>query len=284
LIISVRQILSFLRWRLVPVRYAGRLRYLRPKHLKRTSPSFGLVAKAIQNKGFTPGPIVKPDMLSELQATFKARAPEVRRADLKVPFVNLTTADDFTVDSAFMKLAFSPDLLDPVLDYFGGQARLDSLQVLYSFPSNGPLKESQKWHLDYGDSKSMHCVMYLNDVVSDAEGPFTFVDKKASKSLGRSLIVRRIPDEQMEIELKGAEVHKFYGPAGSSVWIDPAACYHYGSRCVTPRTAIFLTYNSETPFTAQVPLVRNNAKKIANVGKKLRPDLPAETFDRLLGL
>lgn len=282
--VSPRQIASFLRWRLVPVRYAGRLRYLRPRHLKRVLPPVGITAKTVENQGFTAGPTPSADVLGELQAIFKARAPKAQPAGLKVPFVNLTTADDFTVDSPLMKLAFSPEYLDPALDYFGGQARLDSLQVLYSFTNDGPLKESQKWHLDYGDSKSMHCVMYLNDVLSDAEGPFAFVDRAVTKTLGRSMIVRRIPDDQMEIELKGAKVQKVYGPAGTSVWIDPAACYHYGSRCETPRTAIFLTYNSETPFTAPVPLVRANARKIADVGKKLRPDLPAETFDRLLGL
>ena len=212
------------------------------------------------------------------------RAPKAAPDGLKSPFVNLSRAEDFTAHNPLLKLAFSPEILDVALDYFGGRVFLDSLQILHSFASEAALKESQKWHLDYGDSKSLHCVMYLNDVLTDDDGPFVFADKAASKVVGRGLTVRRIEDGQMKKEMQGAEVHKIYGKAGTSIWVDPAACYHYGSRCLTSRTAVFMTFNSDAPFIAPMPLIRDNAKKIADAGRELRPDLDGAVFDRLLGL
>jgi len=282
--ISLRRTANFIKWRLVPIRHLGRLRYLRPHHLTKAENPQTDLGKIIDAKGYHTGPIRSGEKLKALQNLFMNRAPKSAPDGHPIPFVNLLKAEDLTADNALMKLVFSPEILDVVFDYYGGRARLHNLQVLHSFANDGQLKESQKWHLDYADSKSLHCVMYLNDVLTDDEGPFVFIDKEASKVVGRGLTVRRIADAQMEKEMQGAEVHTVYGKAGTSVWIDPAACYHYGSRCINPRTAVFLTFNSDAPFVAKESLMAQNAQTIVEIGKELRPDLPAETFDRLLGL
>lgn len=279
-----REVATFLKWRLVPVRYLGRLRFLRLQDLRKAAAPTMQITRKIDDVGYETGPVISGAELESLQELFMPRAPESTPDGLRAPFVNLSRAEDFTADNPLIKLAFGPDILDVALDYFGGRVRLDSLQVLHSFARKDALKESQKWHLDYGDSKSLHCVMYLNDVLNDDDGPFVFADKRASKVVGRGLTVRRIEDGQMQKEMQGAQVHKVFGKAGTSIWIDPAACYHYGSRCTSSRTAIFVTFNSSAPFMAPVPLVSQNAQKIADAGRAVRPDLPAETFDRLLGL
>lgn len=282
--LSPRKIISFLKWRLVPVRYLGRARYLKLHHLTPTPGPKSQTARTIAQTGYHTGPIRSGADLDQLQAQFAPRTPEGPTPKLKVPFVNLSNSDDLSTDSPLMRLAFSPDILDVAIDYFGARLRIDSLQVLYSFPNDGPLKESQKWHLDYGDSKSLHCVMYLNDVLNEGDGPFVFIDKQASQKVGRGMTVRRIPDQAMTAESGNAPLQIIYGKAGTSIWIDPAMCYHYGSRCSSPRTAVFVTFNSDAPFTAPQPLILQNAAKIAEVGKKLRPDLDPGLIDRMLGL
>lgn len=284
MVLSPREIATFVKWRLTPVRYIGRLRYLRPHHLTAAPKPQTDIAKTVDETGYASGPVLSGERLSEMQALFEPRKPEQAPDGLKAPFVNLSREEDFRPDSPLAKLAFSEEVLDVALDYFGGRVRLDSLQVLYSFPSDGPLKESQKWHLDYGDSRSLHCVMYLNDVLDDDGGAFAFIDKKASKQVGRGLTIRRMGDEEIREESDNADWHVVYGRAGTSVWIDPAACYHHGSRCKRPRTAIFATFNSDSPFVAPVPLVSQHAKLLAETGKTLRPDLDPAIFDRLLGL
>lgn len=282
--LSPQRIASFIKWQLTPVRYLGRVRYIRPRHLAPAPAPRTELAIEITKTGYATGPVYDGERLKALQDRFLPRRPDTKPANLKAPFVNLSKSEDFSEDSPLMQMAFSREVLDVAIDYFGKRLRLDSLQVLYSFAQDGELKESQKWHLDYGDAKSLHCVMYLNDVKTYDDGPFVFIDKEASKRVGRGLIVRRIPDEQMTKESGNAPLQTVYGDAGSSVWIDPAACYHYGSRCQNPRTAVFVTFNSETPFVAPMPLVVENAEKIAAVGKKLRPDLDPSVIDRMLGL
>tara|TARA_R110002072_G_scaffold243304_9_gene402291 strand:- start:232 stop:1086 length:855 start_codon:yes stop_codon:yes gene_type:complete len=281
---SAQRIASFLKWQLVPVRYLGRLRYLRPRHITPANSPRSAKGMEIEAAGYAAGPVLSQDMLTKMQEIFVSRAPTAAPEKLKAPFINLSRAEDLTKDNPLVQLAFSKDILDVAIDYFGGRLTLDSLQVLHSFPQTGPLKESQKWHLDYGDSRSLHCVYYLNDVTDMDGGPFVFIDKENSKKVGRGLIVRRIEDDQFTQESNDAPLQIAYGKAGTSLWVDPAACYHYGSRCKRPRTAIFLTFNSDSPFMAPTPLIVENARQIAEAGKALRPDLDPTVIDKMLRL
>ncbi|MGV6838565.1 MAG: hypothetical protein ACWA40_00060, partial [Planktomarina sp.] len=133
---------------------------LRLHHLKPAAKPVGHPAKTIDSEGYMQGPTATPDLLEALQACYQPRVTADLEPRGNHPFTNLSTPDDFTADSPLMKLACSKDVLDVALDYFGGRVRLDSLQVLYSFATDAQaLKESQKWHLDYADRRSLHCVM-----------------------------------------------------------------------------------------------------------------------------
>lgn len=280
---SIRSIGSFIRWRMVPVRYAGKLPRLRLRHLLPSADHVLPVTKAIASDGFAEGPTADAATLKGLQDLYVPRVPATKPEGMSHPFVNLVKPEDITPENPLLQLAFSKEVLDVAIDYFQGNVLLDSLQILNSFATEEALKESQKWHLDYGDSRSLHCVMYLNDVTEEADGPFTFIDKKDTKRLGRSLIIRRIEDDQFSKEVGDAEIRTVYGKAGSSILVDPAVCYHFGSRCENARLAVFITFNTDAPFVASIPIVRNNAAKILEVGKILRPDLEDEVLEHLLG-
>lgn len=283
--VSLRSIGSFLRWRLVPVRYAGKAAKLRLHHFSAQPKSNDPRVKILDSEGYIDGPTATDAMLQELVGLYQPRVPE-RKPDggNSHPFINLVQPEDLTPENPVMKLAFSSEVLDVAREYFGGRLRLDGLQVLNSFATGETLKESQKWHLDYADSKSLHCVMYLNDVLTPDDGPFVFVNKDDTRRFGRSLIIRRIEDTQFDKELGEGQVRTFYGEAGKSVLIDPAACYHYGSRCKNARLAVFITFNSDAPFVQSTAFVRENAQRILSCAKALRPDLDDGRLERMLNV
>lgn len=282
----LRNAASFARWRLIPVRYATRLFQVRPGSFRRPGPPRLAVNEAIARDGFHAGPRLDKAAVEELRGVYVPRTATAARPDRNHPFVNLVEPGDLEADRPIMRHAFSREVLDVALDYFGGACTLDSIQVLYTFPGNGMPTESQMWHKDYGDSKSFHCVTYLNDVRSEADGPFVFASKPDTRRIARSPLVRRIDDDRFARELGPGTIRSFLGEAGESVLIDPAVCYHYGSRCTAPqgRLAIFVTFNSLLPFVGPQALVAGHRERIYRAGKALRPDIEDGILRRLLML
>lgn len=278
---SFRKIASFVRWRLVPVRYATMLASLKWSRLCKATPVRNSSISEINSKGYTTGPVMDSDLLKLAKDIYEPRGKLVEPKLTGHPFVNLFNETDIRSDNPVFKFAFSAEVLDAAADYFGGRLILDSIQVLYSYPTEGDPRESQYWHLDYGDRKSFHCVTYLNDVLNMEDGPFVYVDKPTTQNIGRSLIVRRISDQQFNRELKDGKIESFLGRAGSSVLVDPSACYHYGSRCKVPRIAIFVTFSTWYPFAQPMPHVTQNSLKILDAAREVRPDL-SEPFLRAL--
>lgn len=276
-----RKIASFLRWRLVPVRYVTMLLDNNPTKWLRSGSAKSSICETIETEGFFVPEPVAPEKIDEIITIYKPRAVDVVPTTHGHPFKNLFEEKDITVDNPVMQLAFSKKVLDVAADYFGNKVVLDSLQVLYSFSTEGELRESQYWHLDYGDQKSFHAIAYANDVDNDNDGPFGFVNKSDSKKIGRSFLVQRYTDEQISAKLGHYEIEKFTGKAGALVYVDPAACYHYGSRCKESRLAVFMTFNSWTPFARPAGLIRENKEKILKVAKEIRPDV-SEGFLRSL--
>ncbi|MES2339681.1 MAG: hypothetical protein V4537_16435 [Pseudomonadota bacterium] len=280
---ALRQTLNTLRWRLIPVRYAGKIaRSIAHPRLPSAAPAPTLPgAVGLAREGHAPGPTIPAETVAAMQAIYRPRAAQVVPTETGHPFTNLFRVEDIDAANPVFAFAVSPGVLDVASDYYGGRILFDSIQVLYSFPTSGALRESQMWHKDFGDSKSFHCVAYLNDVLDDTGGPFGYVDRADTGRIASSPFIRRISDEQFAHELGDGTVRKFYGHAGESVFIDPSACYHYGSRCVTPRMAIFVTFNTDRPFVAgQRPIVGNEAHAAAEA-IRLRPDLDPDHLRRI---
>lgn len=237
----------------------------------------------INSNGYSTGPTIDKDVLQSIMAIYGPRVKDVVVKPSGAPFANLMKNEDVNAENPIMKIAFSKEIFDAAVDYFGGKITLDSIQLLYSWPTEGDLRESQKWHKDFGDTKSFHAIIYVNDVLDIEHGPFVSVNRENSKRMKWSLFIRRISDAVMLQELKGGKVEYFYGKAGSTVFVDPAMCYHYGSRCKIPRYAIFVTFNSTTPFVAPLELVKHNSGKLLDVASKLRPDLKKDTLRKIIG-
>jgi hypothetical protein len=272
---------NFLRWRLIPVRQLSGLALQLSEGRGDRAPFRPANDPEVMAKGHRPGPTMAPEQVAAIRAVYMPRAAATVPTERGHPFKNLFTADDMTADDPVMQYAFSPAVLDAADAYFGGRVTLDSIQVLWSFPTSG-LRESQMWHRDYGDAKSFHSITYLNDVQTAEDGPFVFVDRVATRNIRSLPIIRRIDDETFREELADGEVISFFGAAGESVFVDPAVCYHYGSRCKTGRLALFVTFNTDRPYVpAQSPIRENRAQALAAAGT-IRPDLDIAYLRRLL--
>lgn len=280
----LRDTYGFLRWRLIPVRMLGKLRsaLARATVPPRPANTFDPAKlRAIETKGYCEAGAIDDAMLAEIRDLCLPRAANVEPRATGHPFENIVREEDFTADNPVFRLAMSEQVLGAADAYFGGQFLFDSIQVLHSFPTEGPLRESQKWHKDYGDSKSLHFIMYVNDVTREEDGPFGFVGRETSKSVTRLPIIRRLEDDEIRREIGDQPFETFYGKAGEAILVDPSVCYHYGSRCKNPRTAIFVTFNTAAPYEPMCEPLRGARKQAAMEARKARPDLPGNYLDAI---
>lgn len=278
------KIYTFLRWNLILVRLIGSLKYIRNYFKKGMIKSLPFESTTqIKHIGYSIGPTIDSTLVDEIMNIYKERGEKVIPKKSGAPFFNILDSNDITIDNPIIKLAFSKEILDAAIDYFGGKISLDSIQLLYSYSTNSELRESQFWHKDFGDSKSFHAIIYLNDVNKIEDGPFVFINKIDTKKIKKSIFIRRIDDKKL-IEELGDEnkINYFYGKRGSCVFVDPSVCYHYGSRCKSYRYAIFITFNTDTPYTTPIRLVSENKSKLLNVATQLRPDLSPKLLQTII--
>ena len=57
------------------------------------------------------------------------------------------------------------------------------------------------------------------------------------------------------------------------MFVDPAVCYHYGSRCRIPRMAVFVTFSTDRPYVSQTGFVERNRERFLAAARAIRPDL-----------
>lgn len=284
---ALKNTFLFLRYRIIVIRYFGKLW----RSLKRRSLRIGntgrlrtVETKAVSQLGAVRGRKIDQQTLEQIRARYEPRIRAVEPKDRGHPFVNLWSEADIDKDDPVFRQALSPEVLEIADDYFGSRFQIETIQVLYSYPTQGPLRESQKWHRDFGDSKALHFISYVNDLEDEAGGPFVYLDKETSKRVRSSPIIRRISDEKILEETDNAPWHKFFGGAGSTLIVDPTACYHFGSRCSTPRMALFLTFNTLTPFAPLSSPINCNRSLAASVAREVRPDLSPGYVNQLFGI
>lgn len=283
----LRDTVGFLRWRLVPMRALGKVRNRlagrTPPQLDENSATMDSARLTEMNtKGFTSAGAIDAELLAEMRDIYLPRGDDVVPSDHGHPFENIIRPEDFTAENPVFRLAFSDQILGAANSYFDGAFSIASIQVMRSFPTHGDLRESQRWHRDFGDNKSLHFIMYLTDVTSEEHGPFAFIDKQTSKRVKSSPIIRRLTDAEIASEIGSDDFEAFYGKAGEAIFVDPAVCYHFGSRCKVPRTAVFITFNTHVPYTEMMQPLGSHRAQAAEEAKKARPDLSPRYIDSIL--
>jgi hypothetical protein len=278
----LNKVLSFVRWRIIFIRYITRLQFLDWHQIISKRVYCTKISEHINSTGYYQSAKLSDNLVEEIRKIYYPRVENIIPLTSGSPFVNLFRDEDITLENPIVRLAFSKEILDIASDYYSGFPLLSTIQVLYAWPSNSEIRESQKWHKDYSDSKSLHCMIYLDDVLSPEDGPFVFVDKQDSLRIKKSLIIRRIDDEKFNEELGSGIVRYFYGEAGSTMFVDPSPVYHYAHRTNKNHLGIFITFSTLAPYAPPIHIVKNNSLHLLEIATQVRPDLSKSFLKMLL--
>jgi hypothetical protein len=186
----------------------------------------------------------------------------VKRYDYGRPFFQeLILEEHFKKYPSILDFATSSDVLSTICEYLEfipvlsnslpyGVRLIESWNKFDDAPDK-PLRASQFFHLDYHDKPMTYAIVLLRDVTME-NGPFCFLPKSVSEEAVRGLGNyhskkggHRVSDERMYSIVSERELIKFCYPAGTVVFLDNSACFHYGSRnAVKPRYLMMFAYLS----------------------------------------
>lgn len=205
------------------------------------------------------GPEIDAGLLAELDraADAKLQAGEQGR-NLRSFFTQITDDSDLHADSIYVRFALQPGIQKIVSAYFGHVPYLADVQVLKSHGTDRDTwEESQLWHRDYGDSKTIKLWVYLTDVEKQESGPFTYLPVAPSARVPNTFIPGRVSDEAMAATGLADQAIAVYGPRLKCFYIDTALCYHLGSRLKQGQVrvayiATYLSHASLYPFDNRI--------------------------------
>jgi hypothetical protein len=159
----------------------------------------------------------------------------------------LTPGTDYTDDSAAVALATSPELLCPIIRYFGMLPILFSLFVTRANAKELLRDSSHMFHTDPDDITQIKAFVHLSDI--DAEcGPFQALPAQLSEEVNRALGFPRgrVTDEEVEALVGRNRTLTSIGPAGTVSICDTTRCFHFGGRPPKPgkpiRDLLFIRY------------------------------------------
>lgn len=203
--------------------------------------------QTLQKDGYSEAnSLVDPALLNELSIAGdklfdeKKDAPRTAHKVFWSPLLPRET----DAESIFVRFALQENILKLVGAYFKESPYLFDVSVLASYSSGSDVwQQSQLWHQDVEDAKTIKLWVYLNDVTTDAQGPFTYLPIEASKKIeGKG----RISDEQIASLGLDKEAIVIKGEKKTSFLIDTRYCFHLGSRVLDDqvRVAYVATYFS----------------------------------------
>jgi hypothetical protein len=143
-------------------------------------------------------------------------------------------------DNPFVAFALQPAVISVLARIFGELPLLDDVLLTLSRPNGKALAFSQLWHRDYDDTRTVKIFIYLTDVVSKEDGPFTFVDGPLSDLLGSSLRSRR-DDKEISRRIPTEAVREMVAPRLSVFMVDTSRCLHMGSRVAPGHVRLLYT-------------------------------------------
>ena len=254
-----------------PVESVQRLQ-MRNEVLRAISPAATEQVAQMNREGFCRHPSGSDTALvSELAAEIDQRSATQPvggdHATVRKFWSRLTSPEDLHPESIFVRFAMQPHLVQIATAYMGMVPYLSNIQVLVSFGTdNAKWEESQLWHRDYHDTKTLRFWMYLSDVTEPKHGPFTYLPLDPSRQVPNGFFPGRVSDEAMNACGLGKHSQAVYGKRLNCFSIDTARCYHMGSRVALgeKRIAYLATFNTHAslyPFW----------NDIRTAGKKLTP-------------
>src|SRR5262245_3812003 len=190
---------------------------------------------------------------TELEALCAAGAAKLARADQaterqtnagKTFWTRLLDEDmlDGTLptDNAFVRFALQPAVIAVLARALGELPRLDYVLLTLSRSNETNLAHSQLWHRDHDDVRTIKMFVYLTDVTSIADGPFTFIAGPTSDRFGFSLRSHR-GDTDILDKLEPDEVRAVLAPRLTTFLVETSRCLHMGSRTAPGHARLLYT-------------------------------------------
>ena len=134
-----------------------------------------------------------------------------------------------TTDNPFVAFALQKNVLSLLAKIYGEIPFLDDVLLVLSRSTGKKLTLSQLWHYDYDDTRTIKLYIYLTDVNTTEDGPFTFLSAPVSKRVGSSIRSRRLDDE-INAKVKSEEIVQMFSPRLSVFMVETSRCLHMGSR------------------------------------------------------
>lgn len=297
---DLKQIASFVRWRIIAWRYLYALLFSVKNPTKSIAvSSFLLNPPSVQPEQYhisleksgiislkefigEPQIVALKQQLTLLVERYSQDVENVNERAAK-PFVNILDLHDITIKKTVLakqliEVCFNPSLLKLLDSYLGSGFILDSIQLLYSFSAESEMKESQYWHKDYGSSKSIHLFLPVSNMLEDS--PFTVMSPQASQAVGKRPWVRRISPIEMS-KILGDSLSVSNLLVGSDIIaLDPAKCYHRYSS-TRDHAALFITYNARPLFHHQDKALLSSAPHIRQIALE-NYDMSEDLVDQIL--
>lgn len=215
----------------------------------------------LETKGFAEaGDEIDPQLLAELIQASEARlAGHEEATKIHEFFSTISQPEDLQLGSIYVRFALQPAVQKLACAYFNNTVPyLCSANLLLSRGRDA--KEwinSQLWHLDYSDCRTLRFWVYITDVTAVEDGPFTYMPVGPSRKVPNTFFPRRVTDEQMAAAGLADEACQVYGKKGKVFYIDTSRCYHLGSRLKEGKTrlvydATFLTHKHLYPSPSDI--------------------------------
>lgn len=123
---------------------------------------------------------------------------------------------------------------------FGEVPLLDYVLLTLSHSNYQDLSYSQLWHRDHDDVRTIKLFVYLTDVQSESDGPFTFLPGPVSDRFGFSLRSHRRDDEILP-KVRAGEVRTVIAPRLTTFMVETSRCLHMGSRTAPGHSRLLYT-------------------------------------------
>ncbi len=212
------------------------------------------IVEAVRRFGFhvLPQPL---DMTDELVAFCRERLaefqknPQYKSGDKKTQklfWSSLLRPADFSADGILLRFAAQPRLYRLAAMYLGQAPQLSQYELFYSFSTPDDPTHSQLWHRDGLDRRVFKVFVYCTDVIDEDDGPFHVAEIEAVRPIYKQFPYssRSYTDAQFSRIADTSRVRALAGKAGTTFICDTCQAFHYGSRCVRPRLACFITYST----------------------------------------
>ncbi len=200
-------------------------------------------------------------------------------------FQDVWTDADVEKYPSFLDFATSSDVLSVVSRYLGFIPALSTTvphgirfvesNAAFDDQPNQP-HDSQLLHIDYYSIPSVYVLVLLRDTTVE-NGPWTFLPRAVSQKAAATLNYwnwkrpYRLSDEEVYSVVDRKQIIEFCHSRGAVLFIEPSACFHYGSRnSVKPRFQLMLGYTGVRRTDFSEFLMQPNVFPVRETDSRLR--------------